>query len=181
MNTPKFPRLARQPVGPGEGNPEQFRFGQGGQPGVLLVHGWSGSPAEMRGLGEYLAGQGALTVGVQLPGHGADPRDLLHTRWQHWVAAVGQELAWLRATCDTVFIGGLSMGGYAALNVALADPPRFAGVGALSPAFFVSPPTERAWMYSANGHSSLFERAGTGAARGPRGRSPPARCNRAGR
>jgi enterochelin esterase-like enzyme len=63
-----------------------------------------------------------------------------------------------------LFVGGLSMGGYVALNVALDNPARFAGVGALSPAFFVSPPTERAWMYSANGHSSLFERAAAGAA-----------------
>jgi enterochelin esterase-like enzyme len=63
-----------------------------------------------------------------------------------------------------LFVGGLSMGGYVALNVALDNPARFAGVGALSPAFFVSPPTERAWMYSANARSSLFERADAGAA-----------------
>src|SRR4051794_38723798 len=63
-----------------------------------------------------------------------------------------------------LYIGGLSMGGYAALNVALDNPTRFSGVGALSPAFFVSPPSERAWIYSANGHASLFERAEAGAA-----------------
>jgi len=65
-----------------------------------------------------------------------------------------------------LYIGGLSMGGYAALNVALDNPGRFAGVGALSPAFWVSPPAERAWMYSANGRKSLFERADAGAADG---------------
>lgn len=63
-----------------------------------------------------------------------------------------------------LYIGGLSMGGYAALNVALDNPGRFAGVGALSPAFWVSPPPDRAWMYSANGRASLFERADAGAA-----------------
>ena len=63
-----------------------------------------------------------------------------------------------------LYIGGLSMGGYAALNVALDQPTRFAGVGALSPAFFVEPPADRAWMYSANGRTSLFERADAGAA-----------------
>jgi enterochelin esterase-like enzyme len=67
-----------------------------------------------------------------------------------------------------LYIGGLSMGAYAALNVALDNPGRFAGVGALSPAFFVSPPTDRAWMYSANGRGSLFERAHAGAADGLR-------------
>jgi enterochelin esterase-like enzyme len=63
-----------------------------------------------------------------------------------------------------MYIGGLSMGGYAALNIAFDNPGRFAGVGALSPAFYVSPPAERAWMYSANGRKSLFERADAGAA-----------------
>jgi enterochelin esterase-like enzyme len=63
-----------------------------------------------------------------------------------------------------VYVGGLSMGGYVALNVALDNPTRFAGVGALSPAFFVSPPPERAWMYSADGRPSLFERVDAGAA-----------------
>lgn len=67
-----------------------------------------------------------------------------------------------------LYVGGLSMGGYVALNVALDNPGRFAGVGALSPAFWVSPPAERAWMYSANGRESLFERADAGAADGLR-------------
>jgi len=67
-----------------------------------------------------------------------------------------------------LYIGGLSMGGYAALNVALDNPGRFAGVGALSPAFWVTPPAERAWMYSANGRTSLIERADAGAADGLR-------------
>jgi enterochelin esterase-like enzyme len=67
-----------------------------------------------------------------------------------------------------LYVGGLSMGAYAALNVALDNPGRFAGVGALSPAFFVSPPSDRAWMYSANGRTSLFERADAGAADGLR-------------
>jgi enterochelin esterase-like enzyme len=67
-----------------------------------------------------------------------------------------------------LYVGGLSMGAYAALNVALDNPGRFAGVGALSPAFFVSPPSDRACMYSPNGRTSLFERADAGSADGLR-------------
>jgi enterochelin esterase-like enzyme len=63
-----------------------------------------------------------------------------------------------------VYLGGLSMGGYVALNVALDNPGGIAGVGALSPAFFVSPPADRGWMYSGNGSTSLLERADAGAA-----------------
>ena len=45
-------------------------------------------------------------------------------------------------------IGGLSMGGFAALNAAFRNPAVFGSVAALSPAFFVSPPADRAWIYS---------------------------------
>jgi enterochelin esterase-like enzyme len=44
-------------------------------------------------------------------------------------------------------VGGLSMGGFAALNVALRHPELFSGVGALSPALFINAPTDRTWIY----------------------------------
>ncbi|MEA2678154.1 MAG: hypothetical protein QOJ81_2295 [Chloroflexota bacterium] len=45
-------------------------------------------------------------------------------------------------------IGGLSMGGFAAINAAFRHPEMFASVAGLSPAFFGSPPADRAWIYS---------------------------------
>jgi enterochelin esterase-like enzyme len=45
------------------------------------------------------------------------------------------------------FVGGLSMGGFAALHLALTRPAQFAGVGALSPAAFVSTPKDRQWLF----------------------------------
>jgi enterochelin esterase-like enzyme len=67
-----------------------------------------------------------------------------------------------------MFIGGVSMGGYAALNVAFRHPGMFAGVGALSPAFFVAPPREREWMYTSDDGRSLLELAAGGDADGMR-------------
>jgi enterochelin esterase-like enzyme len=67
-----------------------------------------------------------------------------------------------------LFLGGLSMGGFTALNVAFHEPAAVAGVGALSPAFFVSPPRDREWMYSADGSATLFDLAAAGAADGKR-------------
>jgi enterochelin esterase-like enzyme len=63
-----------------------------------------------------------------------------------------------------LYLGGLSMGGFVALDVALSDPASYAGVGALSPAFWISPPVDRAWMYSAVGRPSILDRAAAGAA-----------------
>ena len=62
-----------------------------------------------------------------------------------------------------VYLGGLSMGGYVALRLALEQPDRFAGVGALSPAFWVQPPADRAWMYE-GGRSNPLTLAKAGAA-----------------
>jgi enterochelin esterase-like enzyme len=63
-----------------------------------------------------------------------------------------------------IFVGGLSMGGFAALNAGFGHPENFAGIGALSPAFFVTPPADRSWIYTANDRESLFTLAAEGAA-----------------
>ena len=63
-----------------------------------------------------------------------------------------------------VYLGGLSMGGYVALRLAFEKPDRFAGVGALSPAFWVQPPAERAWMYDAAQGGDLLAAAASGGA-----------------
>jgi enterochelin esterase-like enzyme len=65
-----------------------------------------------------------------------------------------------------IYVGGLSMGGFAALNVAFEYPQRFNGVGALSPAFFDSPPADRAWIYKGDGRKSLDDYAASGAGDG---------------
>ena len=67
-----------------------------------------------------------------------------------------------------VFAGGLSMGGFAALNAAFRHPDAFVGVAGLSPALFVDPPADRSWIYTANERESLFELAAKGAADGKR-------------
>jgi enterochelin esterase-like enzyme len=65
-----------------------------------------------------------------------------------------------------VYVGRLSMGGFAALNVAFNYPERIKGVGALSPAFFDTPPADRAWIYEGGGRTSLADDAASGAGDG---------------
>jgi len=56
--------------------------------GVILVHGFTASPWEMRLFGETMAAAGYLALGVRLPGHGTTPEDLANRTWEEWLAAV---------------------------------------------------------------------------------------------
>lgn len=107
--------------------------------GCVLVHGFTGSPAEMRPLGDALALRGYRVLGVQLPGHGTDPDILAQTHWHEWIDVVREGHDWLRETCDEVAVAGLSMGGLLAA-VYGAEHDEIAAAILLAPAFRVSNP-----------------------------------------
>src|SRR5689334_9920176 len=115
-----------------------FYLNRGGGPtGVLLLHGWTGSPPEMRPMGEYLAAQGFVVHGPCLPGHGTQPEDLLPIRWSDWTAAAHAALDALAAECETVFVGGLSMGGLLTLHLGATAARPLAGLIPMSAPVFV--------------------------------------------
>ncbi|MBC7231674.1 MAG: alpha/beta fold hydrolase [Chloroflexi bacterium] len=97
-------------------------FFTGGPVGCLLIHGGTGSPPEMRPMGEYLAAKGLTVLGVRLAGHGTIPEDLLRTSWQDLVASAEEGLYRLQGSCERVFVAGLSMGGLLALYLAARYP-----------------------------------------------------------
>lgn len=101
--------------------------------GVLLVHGFTGSPASMRPWGEFLHSKGYAVRVPLLPGHGTKPEDLNKVKWQEWPAKVNFELAQLQKTCDTIFIVGFSMGGGTVLNVAASNNGAFKGIILVNP------------------------------------------------
>jgi len=119
------------------GNPAPFHHRRG-PVGCLLLHGFPGSPAEMRLLGAYLAERGVSALAPLLPGHGTVPEDLRGVRWGDWVMATEAALEELRRGCTVVFVCGLSMGGVLALNLAARLP--VAGVIALAPVIRVRDP-----------------------------------------
>lgn len=123
-------------------NPENARpFSiRRGPVGCLLVHGFTGSPHEMRALGEHLAEREISVVCKLLPGHGSDQRELNHATWRSWVDTVDAGYQELAAHCRTVFVVGLSMGGVLSLHLAAHRP--VAGVAAF--AAFVKPKDWRA-------------------------------------
>ena len=93
-------------------------FARGGPTGVLLLHGFTASPHEVKWLGQYLAARGHTICAPRIAGHGTDYRDLARTTWQDWAASALDGYHMLRAQCDRVFVGGLSMGGALALFTA---------------------------------------------------------------
>lgn len=112
---------------------EAYRH-EGGETGVLICHGFTGSPQSMRPWGEYLAERG-LTVSVPLlPGHGTRWQDMQLTGWQDWYAEVDRELRSLRERCAEVFVAGLSMGGTLALRLAAKHGEAVRGVVVVNPA-----------------------------------------------
>ncbi|MEV5005369.1 MULTISPECIES: alpha/beta fold hydrolase [unclassified Streptomyces] len=118
------------PVLPGA---EPFRH-EGGEVGVLLCHGFTGSPQSLRPWARYLAERG-LTVSLPLlPGHGTRWEDMQLTGWPDWYAEVDRELRVLRESCARVFVAGLSMGGALALRLAARHGDAVAGVVVVNPA-----------------------------------------------
>ncbi|MFD9322574.1 alpha/beta hydrolase [Streptomyces sp. NPDC060053] len=118
------------PVLPGA---EPYRH-EGGEVGVLLCHGFTGSPQSLRPWARYLAGQG-LTVSLPLlPGHGTRWEDMALTGWPDWYAEVDRELRALRDRCSRVFVAGLSMGGALALRLAAKHGEGVDGVIVVNPA-----------------------------------------------
>ena len=111
-----------------------FQF-DGDRRGVLLVHGLTGTPAEMLLVGKRLNREGFTVHGVQLAGHCGDQADLLATGWRDWYSSVEQAASRLRSQTDHLFVAGLSMGALLALLLAIEQPQLVDGVGVLGATF----------------------------------------------
>ena len=99
--------------------------------GVVCIHGFTGSPYEMKYLGEALARTGRTVRGLLLPGHGTSVDDLERTDWQDWAAAVEREIDAMFRRCRSVAVVGQSLGGLLALHAA-AHRPELACVVSLA-------------------------------------------------
>ena len=108
----------------------------GGDAGVLLSHGVTGSPTEMKPLVRRLAAAGFTVSCPALAGHCSTLRELKRTRWSDWYASLEAALESLRERCSTVFVSGLSMGALMALKLAADYPEWVNGVATLSATFF---------------------------------------------
>jgi carboxylesterase len=90
----------------------------GGNVGVLLIHGFTASPTQLRLVGNFLHERGLTVVAPLLPGHGTTVSDLRKKRWQNWAQHVDLAFTDLKSRCKTVFVGGISLGSLLALHLA---------------------------------------------------------------
>jgi carboxylesterase len=108
---------------------------RGGRDGVVLLHGLTGSPWEVRPIADALVAQGFSVAMPVLAGHATSVRALLGTGWRDWLRSADDALGWLSEGCDRVHFVGLSMGALVGLILAQRhDPAHVGSVVALAPA-----------------------------------------------
>jgi carboxylesterase len=104
-----------------------------GPTGVLLCHGFTGSPRTLRPWAEYLAAAD-LTVSLpRLPGHGTTWQDLNRTGWTDWYGEVSRAFDELASRCSQVFLAAISMGACLALRLAETRGDAVAGLVLVNP------------------------------------------------
>lgn len=119
------------PIRPGA---HAWSFDGDGPIGVLLLHGFTGSPASMRPWGEALSAQGWTIRVPRLPGHGTRWQDMNITTWEDWYSEAERNLRDLLTRCSRVFVCGLSMGGALTLRLAERHGDAIAGIVLVNPA-----------------------------------------------
>ena len=119
-----------QPMDPAKTAP--FTLGSGPR-ACLLLHGFTGSPWDMRPLGEALAAGGYRVSALCLPGHGATPRAMEQVTGSDWERAAEQALLALGGD-EPVFLAGLSMGALLCALLGARFPERVRGIALLAPA-----------------------------------------------
>jgi carboxylesterase len=112
-------------------------FLPGSRVSALLVHGLTGTPYEMRYLGERLAAGGVRVFGVRLAGHAGTPEELGATTHQNWYESVVDGCERLRAYGDPIVVVGQSAGGVLAARLAIDQGKALSAVVMLAPAFFL--------------------------------------------
>jgi carboxylesterase len=106
----------------------------GNRIGVVVSHGFTGTPASMRAWAEHLAAAGYTVRLPRLPGHGTTWQECNSTGWRDWYGEIKSAYDDLTDRCDQVFVAGLSMGGTLVTKLA-EDHPDLAGLILVNPAY----------------------------------------------
>ncbi len=121
-------------------------FLPGSRIGVLLVHGFTGTPKEMRWMGDYLNRElGYTCLGVRLAGHATRPKDMVRSLWTDWTASVEDGFNLLCGAADNIYLVGLSMGGVLSLLMSTRLDQRVKGVMVISTPYAM-PDEHPAWQ-----------------------------------
>jgi carboxylesterase len=117
------------PVVPGA---EAFSF-EGGRIGILMLHGFTGNPASLRRIGEWLAARGHSVECPRYPGHGTTWQELGTTTWKDWVGEAERALRDLSERSHGMVLFGLSFGGAMALHLTARHPDLVRGMVLVNP------------------------------------------------
>ncbi len=112
-----------------------------GPVGALLLHGFAGSPADLRPLAVHLADEGCSVLLPRLPGHGTSWQDLAVCRWDDFHAEADRALTALRERCTHVVVVGQGVGAALALRLAELRPGDVDGLVLLAPALELRRPS----------------------------------------
>jgi len=138
--------------------PNGFYY-QGGDAAVLLIHGLTGTPAEMRPIAKRLTKRGFNVMCPQLAGHCGTERELKRSTWQDWYRSIDHAFEALKQEHAHVYVSGLSMGALLALKLADEKGRRVDGLGLLSTTFFYDgwnmPRLKRKWLLPLVLHTPL--------------------------
>ncbi|TCW39076.1 carboxylesterase [Laceyella sacchari] len=103
-------------------SPEPF-FYPGGKTGILLIHGFTGTPSELRPMGQYFKDRGYTVHAPLLAGHGTSPEEMEQTGWRDWWQSAVDAYDRMRAEpLEKLYVAGLSMGGCLSLALAAQKP-----------------------------------------------------------
>jgi carboxylesterase len=111
----------------------------GDQRAVLCIHGFTGTPFEVKPVAVRIHKEGATVRVMRLPGHGTSLEDLDGKQWSDWVAAVDEEFDALSRKGSPVLVVGQSLGGLLALHLATRPPPLLAGISVLATPLWLFP------------------------------------------
>ena len=116
--------------------------GENAKTGIVLVHGFTGSPASMRPWAHFLNDRGFTVRIPRLPGHGTKWQDLNEVRWQEWPDRAAKDVDELLQKCDRVFIFALSMGGATSIQLAHRFGSKIAGLVFVNPMITIKGPAQ---------------------------------------
>lgn len=116
-------------------------FGEASRIGVVMSHGFTGSPVSMLEWAQYLADRGYAVRLPLLAGHGTTWQELARTPWQRWYASYEASYQELEQSTEVIVAAGLSMGGTLALRLAALQP--VAGVVVVNPGLTIADPRAR--------------------------------------
>ncbi|OGQ08416.1 MAG: hypothetical protein A3G32_10020 [Deltaproteobacteria bacterium RIFCSPLOWO2_12_FULL_40_28] len=115
-----------------------FKQGNNGA-GVLVLHGFTGTPDSMRPLINYLNQKNFTVSAPLLEGHGQTPEQCAKTNWQDWFSSVQKAYMELHQKCSRIFVCGLSLGSLLTLKLAEEYPQSISGIACLATPLYFKP------------------------------------------